>query len=80
MENTSLRLLDYQMTELEKYRLAIHKMGEDILTLRLQIRDLEITNSQLRRDLFRYNDYTKLMLDSQDLDRLTKPELAVRYG
>ena len=46
----------------------------------LQVRDLEAQNSQLRRDLANYNDTTKLLMDSQDLDGLTKPELAARYG
>ena len=44
------------------------------------MRDLEAQNSQLRRDLANYNDTTKLLMDSQDLDGLTKPELAARYG
>lgn len=44
------------------------------------MRDLESQNSQLRRDLANYNDTTKLLMDSQDLDGLTKPELAARYG
>ncbi|KAK2143413.1 hypothetical protein LSH36_843g00070 [Paralvinella palmiformis] len=79
LDKTSLQLLDHQMRELEKYRAAVHKMGEDILTLRQQIRDLEAYNSQLRRDLSQYNDATKLLLDSQELDGLTKPELAARY-
>ena len=80
LDKTSLQLLDHQMRELEKYRTAVHKMGEDILTLRQQIRDLEAYNSQLRRDLSQYNDATKLLLDSQELDGLTKAELAARYG
>ena len=46
----------------------------------LQVRELEAQNSQLRRDLAKYNDTTKLLMDSQDLDGLTKPELAARYG
>lgn len=43
------------------------------------MRDLESHNSQLRRDLSKYNDSTKLLLDSQELDGLSKPELAARY-
>ena len=79
-DRASLQLVEHQMYELEKYRSAVHKMGEDILTLRQQIRDLENDNSRLRRDLARYNDATKMMLDSQELDGLSKPELAARYG
>ncbi len=80
LDKNLLHLLDYQMKELEKYRAAVHKMGQDILTLRQTIRDLEAHNSQLRRDLAKYNDATRLLLDSQELDGLSKPELAARYG
>ena len=55
-------------------------MGQDILTLRQQIRELESVNANLRRELANYNDATKMLLDSQELDGLTKPELAARYG
>ena len=33
----SVQLLDYQMRELEKYRTAVHRMGQDILSLRQQV-------------------------------------------
>ena len=45
-----------------------------------QVRDLEAKNSQLRRELSNYNDATRMLMDSQELDGLTKPELASRYG
>lgn len=77
---TTGHIVQYQLRELEKYRLAVHKMGEDILMLRQQIRELESVNSNLRRELANYNDATKMLLDSQELDGLTKPELAARYG
>ena len=80
LERSQLSLLDHQMRELEKYRTAVHKMGQDILTLQDKIRDLEGDNSRLRRDLAKYNDATRLLMDSQELDGLTKPELAARYG
>ena len=80
LERSQLSLLDHQMRELEKYRTAVHKMGQDILTLQDKIRDLEGENSRLRRDLAKYNDATRLLMDSQELDGLTKPELAARYG
>ena len=80
VERVSMTLLDYQQQELEKYRLAVHTMGQDILTLRQQVGDLQTTNSQLRRDLARHSDTTRLLLDAQELDGLSKPELAERYG
>ncbi|XP_013383445.1 coiled-coil domain-containing protein 33 [Lingula anatina] len=79
LEKTSMALLDHQMKELENYRAAIHKMGDDILTLRKQIKDLEDQNSDLRRRLSNYNDATKLMLDSAELDGISKAEICTRY-
>ena len=55
-------------------------MGQDILTLRQHLRERESENSKLRLDLTQYNDATKLLMDSQDLDGLTKPQLASRYS
>ena len=98
----SVQLLDYQMRELEKYRTAVHRMGQDILSLRqqvpsacvltefasgvdnimrlCQVRDLEAQNSSLRRNLSGYSDTSRLLIDSQNLDGLTKSELAAKYG
>ncbi|KAK3089708.1 hypothetical protein FSP39_005805 [Pinctada imbricata] len=80
LDKTSMSVLDHQMKELENYRAAVHKMGQDILALRQQVRDLEANNSQLRRDLANYNDASKLMIDSSELDNLTKPEVMSRYA
>lgn len=68
------------MKELENYRAAVQKMGQDILALRQQIRELESNNSVLRRDLANYNDASKLMIESAELDGLTKPEIMSKYG
>ena len=38
-----MQLLDYQMRELEKYRTAVHRMGQDILSLRQQVRATRTT-------------------------------------
>jgi hypothetical protein len=73
-------LIDHQTKELGNYRDAVHKMGSDILTLRSQMRELEGINSNLRRDLAHYSDTTRLMVDSAELDGLTKPEVLSRYG
>lgn len=80
LDQTSMSVLDHQMKELENYRSAVHKMGQDILALRQQIRELEANNSQLRRDLANYNDASKLMIESSELDNLTKPEVMSRYA
>ena len=75
-----MNVLDHQMKELENYRASIQRMGQDIVALRQQIRELEGNNSQLRRDLANYNDASKLMIESAELDNLTKPEVMSRYG
>lgn len=79
IDKTSMALLDHQMKELEDYRTAVRKMGQDILSLRGQIKELEIANSKLRRERANYSDATKLMLDSAELDGLSKPEICSRY-
>ena len=55
-------------------------MGQDILTLRGTVQDLQGQNSKLRLELTNYNDTTKIIIDSTELDGLTKAELAARYG
>lgn len=45
-----------------------------------QVRDLEAQNSSLRRNLSGYSDTSRLLMDSQNLDGLTKSELAAKYG
>ncbi|XP_052262939.1 coiled-coil domain-containing protein 33-like isoform X2 [Dreissena polymorpha] len=80
VDANSFLLLDHQTKELGNYRDAVHKMGADILTLRRQIQELENVNSSLRRDLANYNDASRLMIDSSELDGLTKPEVLSRYA
>lgn len=72
--------MDHQSKELGNYREAVHKMGQDIIVLRNQVRDLEGVNSNLRIDLANYNDASKLMLDTSELNGLSKPEVLSRYG
>ena len=45
-----------------------------------QVRDLEAQNGSLRHNLSSYSDTTRLLMDSQNLDGLTKSELAAKYG
>ena len=68
------------MREIENYRQAVTRMGADILSLRGTVRELEGANSKLRLQLTNYNDATRLIIDSTELDGLPKGELASRYG
>ncbi|XP_012936367.1 coiled-coil domain-containing protein 33, partial [Aplysia californica] len=80
LEATQMSVLDHQMRDLESYRTAVQRMGQDILTLRGQVRTLEATNSKLRLDVNHYDDSRKLLIDAADLDSLAKPEIAARYA
>jgi len=48
---SSSNLLDFQTKELQRYREALRKLGQDVLGLRQQVRTLEADNGRLRRDL-----------------------------
>ncbi|XP_042571581.1 coiled-coil domain-containing protein 33-like isoform X1 [Cyprinus carpio] len=69
---------EHQTKELENYRMAMHKMADDILSLRSQVSTLESENSQLRRDLSLKQDLT--LLDDTDIDVMTKTEIADRIA
>ncbi|PAA63442.1 hypothetical protein BOX15_Mlig026285g2 [Macrostomum lignano] len=72
--------LDGQLGEIEKYRDALRKMGQDILSLRDRVRELEMENSALRRDLGSYSDASKILQDSVELDGIPRAELMARYA
>ncbi|XP_052782992.1 coiled-coil domain-containing protein 33-like isoform X2 [Mya arenaria] len=80
VDKNSFLLLDHQTQELGNYRDAVHKMGSDIITLRGQVQALENVNGSLRRDLANYNDASRLMVDSAELDGLSKPDILARYA
>lgn len=80
LDQTHMNVLDYQMRDLDNYRTAVQRMGQDILTLRSQIRQLEGENSKLRIDVHHYDDNRKLLIDAADLDSLARPELQARYA
>uniref|UniRef100_A0A8C2FIJ0 Coiled-coil domain containing 33 n=1 Tax=Cyprinus carpio TaxID=7962 RepID=A0A8C2FIJ0_CYPCA len=67
---------EHQTKELENYRVAMHKMADDILALRSQVSVLESEKSQLRRDLSLHQD----LLDDTDTDVMTKSEIADRIA
>ena len=73
-------LLDYQRTELDRYRYAVNKMGQDIISLRQRIIELEKDNSDLRRQNMAYTDTARLLQDAHEIDGMPLPELAARYG
>ncbi|KAI8793726.1 coiled-coil domain-containing protein 33 [Biomphalaria glabrata] len=80
LDHTHMNVLEHQMRDLDNYRTAVQRMGQDIMTLRTQIRQLEGENSKLRLDVHHYDDSRKLLIDAADLDSLARPELQARYA
>ena len=73
-------MIDRQSKDLDNYRSAVHRMGQDILVLRQTVRNLETKNSHLHIDKQQYGNTTRLIIDSSEVDGLDKQELASRYG
>ena len=64
----------------ERYRVAVQRMGQDILSLRQRSQGLEQENRSLRHNLHSDADSNKILLDSVELDGLPKSELVGRYS
>ncbi len=67
-------------SEMARYKEAMQRMGQDILTLRHQVTELETQNQELRRSLHVYNNTSQLLLEAHELGSLPVPELTNRYG
>ncbi|KAL8584914.1 hypothetical protein ACOMHN_043551 [Nucella lapillus] len=80
LDQTSLSVMDQQMREMDHYRQAVGRMVQDLLSLRAQVRGLETANSQLRLQLSNFDNTTRVILDSVDIDGLPKAEIASRYA
>ncbi|XP_076459417.1 coiled-coil domain-containing protein 33-like [Babylonia areolata] len=80
LDQTSMSVMDQQMREIDNYRQAVTRMGQDILSLRASVQELEGTNSKLRMQLSNFNDATRVMMDSVEVDGLPKAEIASRYA
>jgi mTERF domain-containing protein len=82
--SSSSNLLDYQTRELQRYRDAMRKLGQDVLGLRQQVRNLEAENARLRRELNQSTDADSgssyRRVDSRPVEEWTKGELANRYS
>nr|XP_021326368.1 coiled-coil domain-containing protein 33 isoform X2 [Danio rerio] len=71
---------EHQTKELENYSAALHKMAEDMIGLRSQMRVLESENSDLRRELSLHQDLGRTLLDDTDVDVMTNTEIADRIA
>ncbi|KAK7113750.1 coiled-coil domain-containing protein 33-like [Littorina saxatilis] len=79
LDATTMSIMDQQMREMDNYRQAVTRMGQDIMTLRNNLREVEGTNSKLRLQVGNYSDTTRIMTDSTQVDGLTKGDLVSRY-
>lgn len=72
--------IEKQSEELERYRTAVHRMGEDILRLNSYINQLQEGNQKLKRQLACYDNIAEFHLESSNIDGINKVELAERLG
>lgn len=72
--------IEKQSEELERYRTAVHRMGEDILRLNSYINQLQEHNQKLKRQLACYDNIAEFHLESSNIDGINKVELAERLG
>jgi len=74
-------IVDVHMAEMSRYRDTIHTLSDDILTMRAQIRDLELNNTQLRRGVTGFNEFTLISTESEEhVQSLDKKQLALKYS
>lgn len=72
--------IEKQSEELERYRTAVHRMGEDILRLNSYINQLQEHNQKLKRQLACYDNIAEFHLESSNIDGINKVELAERLA
>lgn len=65
-----------QADELERYRAAVHRMGEDILRLNAYITQIQEHNQNLKRQLASYDNITDFHLETSNIDGISKAEFA----
>ncbi|XP_072029998.1 coiled-coil domain-containing protein 33-like [Amphiura filiformis] len=75
----ALSLLDSQQKEINSYKDALKRMGEDIVRLQEDVARLEMENSQLRQRINMHEDATKAMVDVKELDDLARADLIDKY-
>ena len=76
----ALSLLDSQQKEIDSYKEALKRMGEEIVRLQEEIARLEMENSKLRQRVNMHEDATKAIVDVQELDDMSRPDLIDKYG
>ncbi|XP_014780917.1 coiled-coil domain-containing protein 33 [Octopus bimaculoides] len=66
--------------ELNRYRQAVRRMGEDILALNSQVAQLQAANIQLQNIVARHENLTDFHVEYSNLDGITKAEIMENYA
>lgn len=74
-----MNLLDSQQREIDSYRQAMKRMGEEVVQLQDALSRLEVDNSRLRQQANAYEDTTRAMVTDVKLEGMSKAELLDKY-
>lgn len=75
----ALSLLESQQRELDNYRQALQKMGEEMVALQQTVSKLEAEKSTMRRQLNMHEDAAKALVTAENAEILTKAELLDKF-
>ncbi|XP_033105047.1 coiled-coil domain-containing protein 33-like isoform X2 [Anneissia japonica] len=76
----AITLLDHQQRELDNYKTAMKRMGDEIVKLQEEITRLEVVNSKLRQQINMHEDTTRALLRDSELTDIPRNELVQRYA
>ncbi|XP_041473355.1 coiled-coil domain-containing protein 33-like [Lytechinus variegatus] len=78
-DQTLLNLIDSQQREIESYRQAMKRMGEEMVQLQDALTRIEADNSRLRQQANMYEDTTRAMVTDAKLEGMSKAEMLEKY-
>lgn len=79
-DQTLMNLIDSQQREIESYRQAMKRMGEEVIKQQDALTRLEADNSRLRQQANMYEDTTRAMVTDAKLEGMSKAEMLEKYG
>ncbi|XP_011680256.2 coiled-coil domain-containing protein 33 [Strongylocentrotus purpuratus] len=78
-DQTLMNLIDSQQREIESYRQAMKRMGEEVIKQQDALTRLETDNSRLRQQANMYEDTTRAMVTDAKLEGMSKAEMLEKY-
>ncbi|XP_071476691.1 coiled-coil domain-containing protein 33-like [Diadema antillarum] len=78
-DQTLMNLIDSQQREIDSYRQAMKRMGEEVVQLQDALARLEADNSLLRQQANMYEDTTRAMVTDAKLEGMSKAEMLEKY-